>query len=420
MSDLKSSVLKGMLRVAQERFGENAYVGNDTDKYLTGIPFKYLSLQWLFDSNVFPVSKMILLYGAPRQQKSTLSYEFLRMFGEAGGVLAYVEAEGGKYSPDLFKSFLHQYLDNLVVIHAKSVEEAQTALNSMKKQVQAASPNRELLSCFVLDSLFGSSAEEKHEQLRKEDHTTRSHPAEALLWSSFLQTYTGDLLGWPMSFIVTNHMKVDTSAARSFVKQYRVPGGDAQRFFAAMAIRMSRAEKPDEYQTLAYEGELKEQPNSSLKVYLQTDKSSIGQDRRSLATNMIWWRGEDGIQSTFFDWFGCDVSFLAAAQAGAEGAPKVHNRAALKDICPLELSRGRYSSSVLGVDGVTAHEAGWVLHQKPELLAQLSKALGVAQHPVFDGKMPSAIAEAGKRKKKDKKVTEVEDAGVLGQDAADE
>jgi hypothetical protein len=412
MSDLKSSVVKGMLKAAQEVFGANAYVGNDSDKYLTGIALKHISLRWLFDSNVFPVSKMLLLYGAPRQQKSTLAYEFLRMFGEAGAVLAYVENEGGKYSPDLFKSFLRPYLDDMLIMHPISVEEAQSALNMMKKQVQGASDKRELLSCFVLDSLFGTSAEEKHEMLRKEDHAGRAHPAEALLWSSFLQTYVSEFMGWPMSFIVTNHMKVDTSAARRpFAgQQFRVPGGDTQRFAASIAIKVARAERPESRANLAFEGKVVECSNSCLPVYLHTDKSSIGQDHRSIMTEMVWWRTDEG-QHTFFDWYACDIRHLAACQMGGEKAPIVPNRDMIRDICDLTVARGRYSSKVLGVEGVTDHEAGWILQQKPEVTVQLDKALGIAQHPVFDGKMPSAIAEASKRRKAKK--AEDGDAGIL-------
>jgi hypothetical protein len=333
------------------------------------------------------------------------------MFGEANAVLAYVENEGGKYSPDLFKSFLRPYLDDMLIMHPTTVEEAQSALNMMKKQVQGASDKRELLSCFVLDSLFGSSAEEKHEQLRKEDHTGRAHPAEALLWSSFLQTYTSEFMGWPMSFIVTNHMKVDTSAARKPFAgtQYRIPGGDAQRFFASMAIKVARSERPESRANLPFEGKVVEQNNSCLPVFLHTDKSSIGQDHRSISPEMVWWRSDEG-QHTFFDWYACDIRHLAACQMGGDKAPAVPNRDAVRDLCDLTVARGRYSSKALGVEGVTDHEAGWVLQQKPELIAQLAKALAIAQHPVFEGKMPSAIAEASKRKKPKK---EDSDAGIL-------
>jgi hypothetical protein len=398
----KSNVLGNMLLAAQEKFGERSYMGKDCELYLTGFPFRHLSLRWLFDSNVFPVGKLIRIYGLPRQQKSTLSYEFMRLFAEAGcDAMGYVENEAGKYSPSLFQSFLRDLA--VMVIHSKTTQEAQMALNMMKKEIQKGYPDRDHLSCLVLDSLNGTSAESKHEQLNKEDHMTKSYPEEANLWSQFLQTFTAELLGWPITLIMTNHLKKDVSGdgkPHFGGPKMRTPGGDAQHFHSAVDIRVARDQDFKPFQTLSYQGRVITRTHNRLRMYLKTDKSSIGSDNQRVTVNMIFWNDDNNQQITFFDWWGADAALLHAMEAGGEHSPSIGNRKALADICDVDVSRGLYTSKTLGLKGVTDHEFGWELQKHPDMLDALSKVCGVKNHPIFDGKMPEAIEQAAKRKKK--------------------
>ena len=400
MAEKKATLLQHMLQNAQERFGERAYTGKESELYLTGIPLKFLSWRWLLDSNVFPVSKLIRIYGRPRQQKSTLSYEILRMFGEAGcEALGYVENESGKYSPSLLKSILSKY--EYMIMNTTTVEEAQEALNGMRKEFQRLCPDRDQLACFVLDSLFGTSSEDKHKQLEKIDHIEKSYPVEANKWSGFLQTYTGELLGWPIAFVMTNHVKTDINDTGGFGGPgQRTPGGDAQHFHSAIDINVSREQNPKPFQTLAYEGATQNRQHMRLKLFLKTEKSSIGSDNRRMTVNMIFWNDDNNQQITFFDWWGADAQLLHAMIAGGDSAPIVGNRKALKEVCDIEVTRGLCSSKVLGVEGVTDHEFGWALQKRPEILQQLSVLCGIKEHPIFDGKMPQVIKDAAGRKKK--------------------
>jgi hypothetical protein len=399
----KSSVLGNMLLAAQERFGERSYMGKDCDLYLTGFLLKFLSLRWLFDSNVFPVSKLIRIYGLPRMQKSTLSYEFLRLFGEAGcDALGYVENESGKYSPSLYKSLVGAYPN--MIINTKSCQEAQTALNMMRKEFQKGYPDRDHLGCLVLDSLNGTSADSKHVQLDKDDHMSKAFPEEANLWSSFLQTYTAELLGWPFTLILTNHLKKEVTDQKALFggPKMRTPGGDAQHFHSAVDIRVARDQDSKPFQTLSYQGQVTTRTHSRLRLYLKTDKSSIGNDNQRVVVNMVFWNDDDNQQITFFDWWGADAALFHAMVAGGEHAPSIGNRKALSEICDVDVARGLYTSKALGVKAVTDHEFGWELQKHPDMLDAISKVCGIKTHPVFDGKMPEAIEQAAKRKKKEK------------------
>lgn len=396
----RSAVLSSMLLAAQQKFGERAYTGRESELYLTGIPLRHLSLQWFFDSNVFPVSKLLRIYGRPKQQKSTLAYEFLRLFGEAGcEVLGYVENESGKYSPSLLKSLVGAY--DYMIAHPATVEEAQMALNIWRKEYQRLCPKRDQLACFVLDSLFGTSAEEKHKKLNKENCVDRSFPIEANKWSNFLPTYTAELMGWPLAFILTNHEKTDINDTGGFGgPKKRTPGGDAQHFHSAIDIAAAREQNPHPFQTLSHQGQLKAQPHMRLKIFLRTDKSSIGSDNRRLTVNLIFWNDEQNQQVTFYDWWGADALVYAFMVSGGDGAPVIGDRKALAKVCDVSVSRGLYTSKVLGVEGVTDHQFGWALQQNTEVMKAIAHVCGIKQHPVFDGRMPQAIQEAAKRKKK--------------------
>jgi hypothetical protein len=397
----KSNVLDNMLIAAQEKFGVRSYMGKDCELYLTGFPFRHLSLRWLFDSNVFPIGKLIRIYGLPRQQKSTLSYEFMRMFGEAGcDAMGYVENEAGKYSPSLFQSFLRGL--EVMVIHPTTTQEAQMALNTMKRELQKGYPDRDHLGCLVLDSLNGTSAESKHEQLEREDYMTKSYPEEANLWSQFLQTFTAELLGWPITLIMTNHLKKDVSEQKTGFggPKMRTPGGDAQHFHSAVDIRVARDQDFKPFQTLSYRGQVTTRTHNRLRMYLKTDKSSIGSDNQKVVVNMVFWNDDNNQQITFFDWWGADAVLLHAMEVGGEHAPSIGNRKALIDICDVDVARGLYTSKTLGLKAVTDHEFGWELQKHPDMTEALSKVCGIKSHPVFDGKMPEAIEQAAKRKKK--------------------
>jgi hypothetical protein len=402
MAEKKSSVLQSMLLSAQERFGERAYTGKESDLYLTGILLKPLSLRWLFDSNVFPVSKLLRIYGEPRSQKSTLSYEFMRLFGDAGcEVLGYVENESGKYSPSMLKSILGKY--EYLITNTATCEEAQMALNGMRKEFQRLCPDRDKLACFVLDSLFGTSSEDKHKQLNKLDHTEKSYPVEANKWSSFLQTYTAELLGWPIAFIMTNHAKLDINDTRSFNGPgQRTPGGSAQHFHSAVDIEVMREANPHQFVELSYEGKVTKQPHMRLKLFLKTNKSSIGSDNRRVQVNMLFWNDENNQQTTFFDWWGADAVLFHAMVSGGDNAPIIGNRKALRDVCDVDVEGGLFTSKALGVKKVTPHEFGWALQANKEIFEKVSFACGVKEHPVFNGQMPQCIKDAAKRKKETK------------------
>jgi hypothetical protein len=350
---------------------------------------------------VFPIGKLIRIYGMPRQQKSTLSYEFMRMFGEAGcEAMGYVENEAGKYSPSLFQSFLRDL--SVMVIHSKTAQEAQMGLNLLRKEIQKGYPDRDHLGCLVLDSLNGTSAESKHKQLNEDDHMSKAFPEEANIWSQFLQTFTAELLGWPITIIMTNHLKKDISEAKPTfgAQKMRTPGGAAQHFHSAVDIRVAREQDFKPFQTLSYQGQVTTRTHNRLKMYLKTDKSSIGSDNQRVVVNMVFWNDDNNQQITFFDWWGADAALFHAMVAGGEHSPSIGNRKALAEICDVDVARGLYTSKTLGVKAVTDHEFGWEMQKHPDMLEAISKVCGVKNHPVFDGKMPEAIEQAAKRKKK--------------------
>ena len=399
----KSTVLENMLVAAQEKFGERSYMGRDCDLYLTGFLLKFLSLRWLFDSNVFPIGKLIRIYGLPRMQKSTLSYEFLRMFGEAGcDAMGYVENEAGKYSPSLFQSFLRDL--SVMVIHSKTAQEAQMGLNLLRKEIQKGYPDRDHLGCLVLDSLNGTSAESKHKQLNEDDHMSKAFPEEANIWSSFLQTYTAEMLGWPITLIMTNHLKKEVTDQKAGFggPKMRTPGGDAQHFHSAVDIRVARDQDFKPFQTLSYQGKVVTRTHNRLRMYLKTDKSSIGSDNQRVIVNMVFWNDDNNQQITFFDWWGADAMLYHAMVSGGEHAPSIGDRKALAAICDVDVARGLYTSKALGLKAVTDHEFGWEMQKHPDMTEAISKVCGIKTHPVFDGKMPEAIEQAAKRKKKEK------------------
>ena len=377
----QSAVMQALLRKNQETYGHSFVMARDSDVLFVGLPFKHLSLMYLFDSTVFPLSKVVGFAGAPKSMKSALGFEIMRWFAEANGYGFLAECEGGKYSPSLHKSIVGPRLwdeDRFAIKCCATIQEAQEFLTSVTKLVKTENPERNVPYCLMIDSLVGAGTEEGAAQLFKDGSLgERGFPREALAWSGFFRNFPASLTSWPISFVFINHLKQGIDS-RGGPPIERVSGGDRQIFHSAFVINVYRRGK-DSHETIEKDGETQYLPNDTRTIRLKTWFTSGGTDGRDIRTDFTWYT-ENGEQKSWFDWEGSTAYLLSELQ---EDKSRSGDRSTLADHCDVAETNKRFSSKKLGVSKVSATELGKAAEADAKLIDELQAFWGIHKHPQF-------------------------------------
>ena len=390
----ESSFLTGMLQASEEKLGEGTYMGEDVDQFVSGIPLPAFCLMYLLDSNIFPLSKLIGIAGAPQSNKSSLGFEMLRWFLACKGMAKIVENESGKISPVLIKSMLGQecFKRHVQIAQSASVDDAQKHLTFTSDYLKSNS-KKDILLGMMLDSLTGSDTQEACEKLDKEGSTGRAFPLSALAWSNFFKSYCPKLTSWPTSLIMINHLKEKPNAMPGLPATKHTPGGSSQTYHAVLYLWLTRQMSAREQRMeMDIGGESVICPQEIRKLHLENNKSSMGTEGRAIPVDMIWYFDENNQQQTFWDWDASTARLLTAAQTAGEDNPdsklyKLKNTTgirAVKDIVDIKVAAKRYTSQKLGVEGVTASVLGRKIHSDPQMMKDLMTFFHIPNHPVWN------------------------------------
>jgi RecA/RadA recombinase len=334
----------------------------------------------LFQSTVFPLSRIIQITGEEGSCKSSFQFEMMRWHHVYGGGSVFIENEL-KDSPELRHSILQwneQWLRRHELIQTFSLEEWMDALTSFTsiaraQQDHADGPGHTIPIMFSVDSIMATAPQEQIEKIEKEGHASRNFALAANLIASYMRTMPNRIKTYPFTIAGTNHLKPSTDFMGR--PTHTIPGGKSVKFMESYEIEMHRAPSGD-IDKLDYGG---------IRVRFVARKNSLGPSRKQIVAEMLWWYEEvNGMirQRTAWDWDTATVNLLLSFEK-AKGKKTLFNH--LRDICHIIPKNKQVAKCrTLGInEDVEYRVIGAELERRPDLLQQIYSVLGIQQRRAF-------------------------------------
>jgi hypothetical protein len=356
-----------------------------------GLPMPSLTMEYLFQMDVFPLSNFLQVSGPPSSCKTGLLVEFMRWFCLAGGGGHFQDAEL-KLSESWVRSILanDEFFSRIPIDRPQSMNEWQQNFNFYlqvhKKHMTGTKddpgPGRVIPICLGLDSLVARSTDEVHEKITSEGSAGRGHPVDTMSITRFFKAKLADIEGWPFTVVVINHTmpKMDGDGPWDT----REPGGEFVKFQQTYHIGCNKA---GELSTAKFKGKT---------VALNCKKNGYGEgDRR--ARSRVLWRYEDvegesdPRQVTWWDWNWSICDLLVhlkdwkqpmLAQRLRDSGVVLEAKSPDADVEPLAQCKA------LGMgknDWLSYSEVGAMLHANEEVRNKIRRALAIRRRPVLDG-----------------------------------
>ena len=378
------------LAAAAEHFGkEHCYAASDHQKSFNVLPVPPLVLQWMIESNGWPLGRMTQSGGPFGTHKSSFIFQLIKWYLEAGGMAVLIDTEN-KVSDSLMKSMIPaEYFDaenpksrRFHIYTASTVNQWQQMIRTQKELIDTKveaigrKPNFPIL--WAVDSMKGGMSAEGLETLKSEGEAAgRGYSDIPILISQFMASMPDTLLGLPITLHMSHHEKPGLGQP-GMVRS----GGKAPDFYATLDIQFSRGGvtamgKSREYDRVELQGK---------NIEMSIRKSSMGSDVGKDIAVSFCWKFVDGKQISWWDWDSA-TAMLMINQA------KRLKDAGVMDVNKLETTNQgmKVYSDAIGIkreDAMPAREFGALIEGQPELRAKVTEALQVIrQNVVFDGDM---------------------------------
>lgn len=340
---------------------------------VVAIPVQSLAMQYMLGCEGIPFGRMVQIVGSEGSYKSTLMYELMRWYVTAGGLAILIETES-KDSGDIRNAILNWDPDkmrNVATTSVTSTKEWMAYITNVFKYYRTLmTENKQYIPLLVaLDSVTATASEASLEKIGDEGFASGSFPTLARDLSEYFKVMPDNVNNFPYTFAWINHVKPGTDS--SMYSRGKIPGGKALAYYNSLTIHLGKKKTA-------------EAANGTVTHTLEmtTWKNSFGREGRKFDVDVIWYHQEDDDVSTrcYFDWDGADIKFLLKLQdgvdIGAELRDKIKEIAQLKT-CKVGVKPGVYSEA-LGItkeEPMTYPQAGKVLHDNPEVMAAIKKAL---------------------------------------------
>lgn len=375
---------------------------------LIGLPLPALSIRYLLQANIFPLSRFAQLRGEFSAGKSALLLEIMRWFHLYGGGGILIDTEN-KGSPTMVAGMFghnEQYMSRTKITTAATVEEWQGKYigycKSIQKQIDAAgSPERVIPVILGVDSISAVDIERRVEKVEHEGHAAAGHPALARNLSDFMRTaLIPTLRHYPIAFVATNHLKEEIDQMGFGAPKKYAPGGAALDYYATLILDMERASKKKVEKAGGHEGQ---------SVRITATKNNLGAPGRKLIVNLMWYtatatyknaEGETRYKSQqfhYWDWHTATTRMLVDLQdAEKKPQPGIDPQLPklLRQVCDMEYKHGTKNadvplvySSALGItkqEAVPEADASMILESNQKVLDIVHGLLGINEYPVCD------------------------------------
>ena len=367
----KASVMDAFTDSALKDMGPGGvFVREEGKTRHIGVPLPALSLEFLLGSNVLWLGASYGLAGPTQSFKSSLAFELMRIVLQLGGIGWTVETEGGKISDLMIDSILGKLRDQHRLLFRDNAEGAQEALTYVLGWFAKKFPKNDKLGALMLDSLFGAAGQEKRKAIEKDGHASRSFPVEALIWSSWLQSFSPTLRIKPAILLFVNHLKKQMEG-----DSWRHPGGDAQDFHSTVYLHVNKVR--------TYDGS----DIAITQLQVKTVKHSYFLPGRRIFVPYVF----DKIANRmYFDWSHSTADLLCSDLVPSTAKKVLDVKSTAKNVTALSRT---FSCKQLGVKEATGTEMGDMIHKDTALMEQLREALRINKYDVWGGIMPVALDE---------------------------
>jgi len=363
---------------------EGAEVSN-----IIGIPFPALCLEYLYQSNVYPLGRSEMLAGVQGTNKSCYLYDHYRWFKAAKGVAVHVENENKDDRHTMWEILDHEPNLRVFPFQSDSMDDwIGIAIDLLTGGPKTRGSLRSLLGpnfkkvpvILGVDSFFGKLAEASAETIFKDRCVKRTYSWESQAASRFLKAVTQCIRFVPFAMVGTNHDKISYNEYNQ--KVHNITGGYALRFQDTIEILMEKlsSERRAEF--------------SYNRILFEAAKNSAGRDHTTIIADIKFGEldPETGQQQVTWDWDTCTTNLLIGRDARSKSDDKFfgaikRNLDRVREIVDInEMSGNRMWSKALNVpqdDSIDRAEMGRLINQNEELRKLLRPILGVRTHKIF-------------------------------------
>ena len=404
-SKVSSSLLDQTLKQSRVEYGDfGIAAAGEAGSLVMGIKMPFI-MQYILQSTVFPLSRMMQLVGMAKSNKSALAFEIAGWFARSAGV-AYLFENESKYSEDFAESILG-YEDETgrrVFGHlpSKTQEDWQAKLTGtmfklkmrMDKGFIEKRKKRDgkvetikhppVGRCFpvllLVDSISGTISEEKFNKIEKRGFASRDYATEAMSNQDFLKKTSPDLVGYPLSLLVVNHLKKNKAENGQHIERKK-PGGTHIGFQESYELEMTKV------RSLKFVDDRPGAPSLEIRgnqIKIKCQKSALGEEEREAEVDLTWCYNRspvDGLvrQYSRWQWEAATVNLLA----NLEGT----RRTRVFDVVDVRsATEDRWWSKKLGVSQkapVSRAELGALIDKDPEIVRQLGELFAIKHRTEF-------------------------------------
>ena len=236
-----NDIFKRLVEATQKQFNkkfkesETKFVYAKDEKPPTGLIVDNPLLEYILDRRFMAYGRFYLTYGTKGSCKTSLFYDFAKMFQRNGGKVIWLETENA-IDLDYAKN-QGVDLDSVLLQHPQSLEEALNLGEMYVRNLSKIDPDGQMPVLICLDSIAGSVTE--YESDISNDITNTTPGAHARLLSRFYREMEHPLSNERCVFLVLNQQKHKIGGF-GFGDQVAMIGGEAPLFSSTYQWKMSR------------------------------------------------------------------------------------------------------------------------------------------------------------------------------------
>lgn len=380
----------GIMMGAANDSGTVAASYNTPAKMMQVVPVPSIALQYLINSNGWPLGRRTSSAGEPKTGKSTFAYQLAAWFLEAGGIANIIDTEG-KPACDSLESVIRSVnlprdiLENRCrITGATTVEQWQSVVINQAKRLKEAfdkPSDCQMPSLIVLDTLTGVNSKAGSDELVENGGGVAMSRVGQLNAKANYQFFregeemsldkkTGER--WPTLFHYVNQ---EQARGDGFPGKVRA-GGVSQDYYTSLDLVFKNGG------TSSYNQTSKKTPDCGKVgtiVTIGVRFSTMGPDHKdhtiSVPALVEYYIDDDGNKRSCirFDWYAADTHFL------------LKNSKKISDVMDIE---GKYvrghgesaKSEALGVsEFIKSREFGMVLQNNQTMMKALRNELGIPE-----------------------------------------